>query len=47
MVAQMTALRGEADSFAASAFGHLSIGMGVETGYIAVLDTMIVQMESR
>ena len=47
MVQQMTGLGGDADRFAEGALGHLSIVMGVEAGYMAVLDTMIVQMENR
>jgi len=47
MVQQMTGMGGDPDLFAQGALGHLGIVMGVETGYMAVLDTMIVQMENR
>lgn len=47
MVEQLTGLSGEPDRFAQGALGRLRIVMGVEAGYSAVLDTMIVQMESR
>jgi hypothetical protein len=47
MVQQMTGVGGDADRFVESALGHLRIVMGVEAGYMAVLDTMIVQMANR
>ena len=47
MVQQMTGMGGDSDRFLEGALGHLGIVMGVEAGYMAVLDTMIVQMENR
>jgi len=47
MVQQMTGMGGDADRFVEGALGHLSIVMGVEAGYMAVLDTMIVQIANR
>jgi len=47
MVEQMTGLAGDPDRFAEGALGRLGIVMGVEAGYMAVLDTMIVQVQNR